>query len=177
MRHNTSERNAYALKDRLVRSTSAAATALVCALLVAGCGKHISADKATLGHCTDAPFNQEGTAPVGNTTQLMTQARADILTLQQRVLADGGSIDLSNDKYLNAAHEIEATSTELVLHWPYSSIGSDTNSVTFLVKDDTPSFELGAIACTDNVGALYPNSTFASLEHYADESGGIPPIK
>lgn len=149
----------------LLHSRWAAAGAAALALVLAGCGDMISANKASLRDCSIQPYAKASDKFTGSPSQLMSSAEADVLTLQRRVLHSDGSVSLSGST-------ITATSQSLTLAIPRGDVVGDTDTVTFPIQHGAVQLSTGSVLCSESDG-LYTNGTYGVLQTAAKETTGL----
>lgn len=158
-------------KLRLTKPRSALAVFLMAGVAIAGCGGNTkSADKIPVGRCGSHDYSKPGGSLSPNISKTLATAKADVLTLQQRALRAGGSIDLPR---YDGTTEIQASPDDLELSFRRTSISYVGDHIHFPIHNGNPKVAEGAIACFNASGDLVSNGTFETLEEYVDQTAGL----
>jgi hypothetical protein len=158
------------IKDVLT-SPKTAATILLSSLALAGCGNTKSADTNPLGTCGSNAYSEAASpSPNLSPSQAVATAKQDVLTLQQRALRAGGTIDLPRYDHTT---EIEASQDNLRLSFDRSDVFEVADHINFVIKGPTSQISEGAVMCFAGDNNLEVNGTFTTLQQYVNETASL----
>jgi hypothetical protein len=170
------------LRLERLRKPGLAVIAAAAGLALSGCyGATINGSKSAFGACGSREYDNQSDDPADDQplgtslAPILASARNDVITLQDRTLNLGGSVQLD---YNNVA--LTATPADLTLDLrralpdrpPYVEVFT-TDHVTFDVSNGVAEVSPGAVACSGKNGELYPNGTYAALQLDTQETWAI----
>lgn len=168
------------VKEIIMKPRTAAAI-LLAGLAFTGCGVTKSADKIPVGACGSHDYSKaDPTSADISTSQAVSIAQQDVLTLQRRALKVGGSIDLprygDNQSGDGTVKEVTASQDNLRLNFDRSSFPDmpRVDHVDFPVHSGTTHVSEGAVTCYDSSDQqVVTNGTFTSLQQYVHQTASL----